>query len=196
MARPAGSPCRAANPGENDRRHAAPGSSGGARPDLERSRVMGALPDVPSAAPAPDAPATALPAPSALAPTPPETRRIATDGSVTLPRYDAAYLKNPPPAYPAASRRQREQGRVLMRVRVSAEGTAGEVSIERKWLARPRRRRGGGGSPLAFRAGPSRCAGRGGMGAGAARVRAATPMNNCSYALAVNRPPARAGAAA
>ena len=47
------------------------------------------------------------------------------------PRFDAAYLENPPPAYPSISRRQREEGRVLLRVRVGADGHAESVEIAR-----------------------------------------------------------------
>lgn len=38
------------------------------------------------------------------------------------PRFDASYLDNPPPRYPPISRRLGEQGRVLLRVEVSASG--------------------------------------------------------------------------
>ena len=42
--------------------------------------------------------------------------------AVTAARYDAAYLRNPAPAYPPLSRRLNEQGKVLLRVEVSADG--------------------------------------------------------------------------
>lgn len=45
------------------------------------------------------------------------------------PRFDAAYLRNPPPAYPPQSRRQGEEGKVLLRVRVSADGQPEAVEI-------------------------------------------------------------------
>lgn len=48
---------------------------------------------------------------------------------VTPPRFNAAYLRNPAPAYPALSRRQREQGKVVLRVLVNAAGGAETVSI-------------------------------------------------------------------
>lgn len=50
---------------------------------------------------------------------------------VSPPHFDAAYLHNPPPEYPLQARRLREQGTVLLRVKVSAEGGALLVSIER-----------------------------------------------------------------
>jgi protein TonB len=48
---------------------------------------------------------------------------------VQPPRFDADYLDNPAPAYPALSRRMGEQGRVLLRVYVLADGNAGQVEI-------------------------------------------------------------------
>jgi protein TonB len=64
-------------------------------------------PEVPVALPPIAAPAPVAPPPSA----PP-----------TPPRFDAAYLDNPKPAYPPLSRRLGEEGRVVLRVMVSAEG--------------------------------------------------------------------------
>ena len=46
------------------------------------------------------------------------------------PRFDAAYLNNPVPAYPAVSRRLGEQGRTLLRVFVNADGSAREVQVQ------------------------------------------------------------------
>lgn len=45
------------------------------------------------------------------------------------PRFDAAYLDNPKPVYPLISRRMKEEGRVLLRVQVAANGQASEVEI-------------------------------------------------------------------
>ena len=47
------------------------------------------------------------------------------------PRFGVSYLNNPAPDYPAMSRRAGEEGRVLMKVLVSAEGLADEVQIEK-----------------------------------------------------------------
>lgn len=44
-------------------------------------------------------------------------------------RYDAAYLDNPKPDYPARSRRMREQGQVLLRVFVTRDGMPGKVEL-------------------------------------------------------------------
>jgi protein TonB len=43
--------------------------------------------------------------------------------------FNAHYLENPQPAYPGLSRRLHEQGRVTLRVLVSASGTAQEVQV-------------------------------------------------------------------
>ena len=49
---------------------------------------------------------------------------------VILPRFDAAYLQNPPPVYPALARRLGEQGRVLLRVLVTTTGQAERVELK------------------------------------------------------------------
>ena len=41
------------------------------------------------------------------------------------------YLKNPPPRYPAESRRLHQEGRVMLRVAVTAEGRPERVTLER-----------------------------------------------------------------
>jgi protein TonB len=69
----------------------------------------------PAAAAAPRAPATANAAPA--------------EQPVTAVRFDAAYLANPKPPYPPASRRLGEEGRVVLRVRVGADGLAEHVEL-------------------------------------------------------------------
>lgn len=49
----------------------------------------------------------------------------------TLARFNAAYLNNPDPIYPPISRRLGEEGRVLLKVRVTAEGAAAAVDLEK-----------------------------------------------------------------
>lgn len=71
------------------------------------------VPAVPEPPPLPAAPAAAAPAPVA----------------VTPPIFNADYLDNPSPVYPALSRRLHEQGRVILRVLVSARGAADDVQI-------------------------------------------------------------------
>ncbi|MDR3299507.1 MAG: energy transducer TonB [Candidatus Accumulibacter sp.] len=45
-------------------------------------------------------------------------------------RFDAAYLRNPKPSYPPMSKRLREEGKVMLRVHVLADGNAGQVEIK------------------------------------------------------------------
>lgn len=67
----------------------------------------------------------AVPAAPPAPPAPPAPRPEA----VTPPRFDADYLDNPAPVYPTLSRRLGEEGRVLLRVYVLADGSAGQVEI-------------------------------------------------------------------
>lgn len=67
------------------------------------------------------APATPPAAPHAEAPA----------GPTEPPIFDAAYLNNPAPAYPAISYRLGEQGRVELRVHVTADGRADAVELIR-----------------------------------------------------------------
>lgn len=72
---------------------------------------------------APPAPAPAPPGPVDAAPT------GGGSGGLTQPIFNADYLDNPAPLYPALSRRQGEQGRVILRVLVNAVGSADEVQV-------------------------------------------------------------------
>jgi protein TonB len=51
-------------------------------------------------------------------------------GAFSDARYDAAYLHNPEPPYPAMSKKMRETGRVTLRVFVLASGSASRVEIK------------------------------------------------------------------
>jgi protein TonB len=50
--------------------------------------------------------------------------------AIVAARFDADYLQNPKPVYPAMSRRQGEEGKVVLRVRVSAQGASLSVEIK------------------------------------------------------------------
>lgn len=52
-----------------------------------------------------------------------------TEATVTQPRFDAGYLDNPAPAYPAISRRMGEDGKVLLRVFVEPSGRPSQIQI-------------------------------------------------------------------
>lgn len=73
------------------------------------------------------------PAEAAVPPPPPpaEPAIVAMpQPAVSLPIFSADYLDNPSPPYPALSRRLQEQGRVTLRVLVTAEGRAEHVRIQ------------------------------------------------------------------
>ncbi len=50
--------------------------------------------------------------------------------AVSQPRFDAGYLQNPAPAYPALSRRMGEEGKVLLRVFVEPTGRPSQIEIK------------------------------------------------------------------
>jgi protein TonB len=90
----------------------------------------------PEPAPTPQAVPLATPenAPAAStavapAPTPAPTSPVAAAAEPTQARFDAAYLDNPKPSYPALSRRSGEQGKVMLRVQVSASGLPTDVQL-------------------------------------------------------------------
>ena len=56
-------------------------------------------------------------------------RPVVAAASSTPPAFDAAYLKNPAPAYPLMSKRRGEKGRVMLDVRVLPDGTAEQVKL-------------------------------------------------------------------
>ena len=83
-------------------------------------------PNAPTAVPEPQPPAppiVAAPAPAPVAPPAP--------AKVELPSTSAEYLQNPPPAYPPTSRRLGEQGTVIVRVLIGADGVAQEAELRK-----------------------------------------------------------------
>ena len=87
-------------------------------------QIIAAPAEAPSpVAVAPPAPAPAPPGPVDAGPT------GGGSGGLTQPIFNADYLDNPAPLYPALSRRQGEQGRVILRVLVNAVGSADEVQV-------------------------------------------------------------------
>jgi len=73
-----------------------------------------------------------LPPPS---PSPPEAPAVQVASApepppIIPPRFNADYLQNPAPAYPALARRMHEQGRVLIRVLVSADGVPERIELK------------------------------------------------------------------
>ncbi|MCK9283660.1 MAG: energy transducer TonB [Rhodocyclaceae bacterium] len=77
----------------------------------------------PAESPAPAMPPTPVTPPSVTA------APVAAAPVQTTPRFDADYLDNPKPAYPPLSRRLGEQGRVVLRVHVDADGRALDIQL-------------------------------------------------------------------
>jgi protein TonB len=90
------------------------------------------LPQIAIAPPEPPRPIV-LPAASPVVPASPRleasAEREAPVASITPPVFNANYLDNPVPSYPAPSRRMHEQGRVILRVLVRANGTPAQVQV-------------------------------------------------------------------
>ena len=100
----------------------------------------------PESHPAPPAPVLALPEPQARegasftveparVPEPavaaPEQQTQIASVAVTPPSFNAAYLRNPSPRYPASARRAGTQGTVTLRVQVTREGLVARVDVEK-----------------------------------------------------------------
>ena len=86
------------------------------------------------------APALPTPEPKSLPPVQPpqptpkpveQPQEPALAAPVVPPRFDAAYLNNPAPSYPALSRRNGEAGKVLLRVQVSSDGKPQQIDLQR-----------------------------------------------------------------
>jgi protein TonB len=71
------------------------------------------------------APAAPVAPPVEAPPAPPAPAAPA----ISQARFDADYLRNPPPPYPPLSRRMGEEGRVILRVSVNPQGTADAVEV-------------------------------------------------------------------
>lgn len=87
-------------------------------------------------APAPEAPTGVVSAPPEPAPAVTEPVAAApvappAPPKVELPSSDANYLNNPPPPYPPLSKRLGEQGRVMIRVHISADGIATRAEVQK-----------------------------------------------------------------
>lgn len=97
------------------------------QPKPVKPRTVPQQPPVQLAAPE----TTHSPSPIVVAPPPPAAPVVAPPAPVqtTQPRFDADYLDNPKPSYPPLARRMGEEGRVVLRVLVAPDGSAGEVLL-------------------------------------------------------------------
>lgn len=100
------------------------------RPPIQRQKPVSA-PKTP--APALEATSSTLPAPAAplaaIADGKPAPLAPASE-TISQARFDADYLRNPAPPYPALSKRMGEEGRVVLRVSVTPQGSADSVEIK------------------------------------------------------------------
>lgn len=55
----------------------------------------------------------------------------AENEALTAPRFNAAYLHNPTPVYPAAARRAGYEGAAVIRARIQIDGSADRVEIKK-----------------------------------------------------------------
>ncbi len=98
------------------------------RPVTRKPETMPTPPSVQLTTPESAASPSAAVAP-APTPAPPAPVAAPVAATATQPRFDADYLDNPKPAYPALSRRSGEQGKVVLRVQVAASGLPTEVQL-------------------------------------------------------------------
>lgn len=97
------------------------------RPQLDTPKVEMVVPDIAVAeASAPVMLAAAAPASSSVA----SSSQTSERADMVEPRFDADYLNNPAPAYPRVSRRQREQGVVMLRVYVLPSGMPERIELQ------------------------------------------------------------------
>lgn len=98
------------------------------KPEVARVKTEQAMP-APAIKPEPQPEPEPEPQPEPEPVQKPKESEPALAPPVVPPRFDAAYLNNPTPAYPALSRRNGETGRVLLRVLVSRQGKAAQVTL-------------------------------------------------------------------
>jgi len=78
----------------------------------------------------PPVPATTASPPATEAQAKPTNTKAADTQAFQSPSFNAAYLNNPAPNYPSVSRRLGEQGLVLLRVQVTADGIPESVELQ------------------------------------------------------------------
>jgi len=67
----------------------------------------------------------------------PKAAVASVEPSVTPPLFNASYLRNPAPSYPAAARRRGDEGTVLLKVMVNPEGMPVRVELDQSSGSRP-----------------------------------------------------------
>lgn len=90
--------------------------------------VQAPIPKAPT--PVVEATQSNIPAPAAIVAAPAEPKPVAPPAEpVSQARFDADYLRNPAPPYPPIARRMGEEGKVVLRVSVTPQGSADNVEI-------------------------------------------------------------------
>ncbi|MFZ2972339.1 MAG: TonB family protein [Ferribacterium limneticum] len=90
--------------------------------------VQAPIPKAPT--PVVEATQSTVPTPAAIVAAPAEPKPVAPPAEpVSQARFDADYLRNPAPPYPPIARRMGEEGKVVLRVSVNAQGSADSVEI-------------------------------------------------------------------
>ena len=77
------------------------------------------------------APTASTAVPQSAAASPASSQEQSNQAPATLPSLHADYLNNPAPAYPTQSRQLGEQGKVLLRVLVKADGSVEQVNLRK-----------------------------------------------------------------
>jgi periplasmic protein TonB len=93
------------------------------------ARVLAVTTPIPERAAAPVFMIAPAPEPAPVAVPPAPTFAVPAPAPITAARFDAAYLNNPKPVYPNASRRLGEEGKVVLRVHVDPDGRPSEIEI-------------------------------------------------------------------
>ncbi|UCV25171.1 energy transducer TonB [Ferribacterium limneticum] len=101
------------------------------KPQARKQPVAQPQPVLAAASPTATSSFTVAPQPPAPPPQPVVAAPAPAPVAVVAARFDADYLHNPKPVYPALSRRMNEEGKVLLKVRVSAQGTALDVAVSK-----------------------------------------------------------------
>jgi periplasmic protein TonB len=99
-------------------------------PPLIAADAAPLTPQAPTVQPPPPAEPAPVPVPAAPAVSA-APAKVAEPAPLPIspPSFDAAYLRNPAPAYPAQSRRMGETGRVILRVLVTVSGMPERVEL-------------------------------------------------------------------
>jgi len=105
-----------------------------AKPAVAVSRAQVPQPARPMPLPVPVASAAspsanAVPTDLPVAASAPVAAPAASPVAESQPRYDAHYLQNPAPGYPAAARRLGEEGKVMLHVRVDTGGRPVQIDL-------------------------------------------------------------------